>query len=56
MRHLKLVLVAMLLWMGATTANAQKTAHINVQKIMVEMPEFKAGQAQLKRITNCLPS
>jgi outer membrane protein len=50
MRHLKLVLVAMLLWMGATTANAQKTAHINVQKIMVEMPEFKAGQAQLKKL------
>jgi len=50
MRHLKLVLVGMLLWMGATTANAQKMAHIDVQKIMVEMPEFKAGQAQLKKL------
>ncbi len=50
MRHLKLVLVALLLWMGTSNANAQKIAHINVQKIMTEMPEFKAGQAQLKKL------
>ena len=50
MRHLKLVLAALLLWMGTSNANAQKIAHINVQKIMTEMPEFKAGQAQLKKL------
>ena len=50
MRHLKLVLAALLLWMGTTNANAQKIAHIDVQKIMTEMPEFKAGQAQLKKL------
>jgi len=50
MRHLKLALAALLLWMGTTTANAQKIAHIDVQKIMTEMPEFKAGQAQLKKL------
>jgi len=51
MRHLKLVLAALLLWIGTTTANAQqKIAHIDVQKIMTEMPEFKSGQAQLKKL------
>jgi outer membrane protein len=50
MRHLKLVLAALLLWMGTTNANAQKIAHIDVQKILVEMPEFKAGQAELKKL------
>ena len=50
MRHLKLVFAALLLWMGTTNANAQKIAHIDVQKIMTEMPEFKAGQAQLKKL------
>jgi len=50
MRHLKLVLAALLLWIGTTNANAQKVAHIDVQKIMTEMPEFKAGQAQLKKL------
>ncbi len=50
MRHLKLVLAALLLWMGTTTVNAQKIAHIDVQKIMTEMPEFKSGQAQLKKL------
>ena len=50
MRHLKLVMAVMLLWMGTTTANAQKIAHIDVQKVITEMPEFKAGQAQLKKL------
>ncbi len=50
MRHLKLVLAALLLWMGTTNANAQKIAHIDVQKIMTAMPEFKAGQAELKKL------
>ena len=50
MKQIKLVLVVMLLWMGTTTVNAQKIAHINVQQIMTEMPEFKQGQAQLKKL------
>ena len=50
MRHLKLVLAALLIWMGTTNVSAQKIAHINVQKIMTEMPEFKAGQAELKKL------
>ena len=50
MKHLKLVLVALLVWMGTTNANAQKVAHIDVHKIMTEMPEFKAGQAELKKL------
>jgi len=50
MRHLKLVMAVMLLWMGTTAANAQKIAHIDVQKVITEMPEFKAGQAQLKKL------
>ncbi len=50
MKHLKLVLAAMLLWLGTSHVNAQKIAHIDVQKIMSEMPEFKAGQAELKKL------
>ncbi len=50
MRHLKLVLAALLIWLGTTNTNAQKMAHIDVQKIMSEMPEFKAGQAELKKL------
>ena len=50
MKHLKLVFAALLLWMGTINANAQKVAHIDVQKIMTEMPEFKAGQAELKKL------
>ncbi len=50
MKHLKLFLVGMLLWMGTTTATAQKIAHVSVQKVMSEMPEFKQGQAQLKKL------
>jgi len=50
MRHLKLILAALLIWIGAGNINAQKIAHINVEKIMTEMPEFKDGQAQLKKL------
>jgi len=50
MRHLKLALAVMMLWMGTTAVNAQKMAHISVQKIMTEMPEFKASQASLKKL------
>jgi len=50
MRHLKLVLAALLIWMGTGMNAQQKIAHIDVQKIMSEMPEFKAGQAELKKL------
>ncbi len=51
MRHLKLVLAALMLWLGISNVNAQqKIAHIDVQKILSEMPEFKAGQAEMKKL------
>ncbi len=50
MRHLKLLFAGLLLWMGTTVSAQTKIAHINVQKIMTEMPEFKSAQAQLKKL------
>ncbi len=51
MRHLKLVLAALMLWLGISNVDAQqKIAHIDVQKILSEMPEFKAGQAEMKKL------
>lgn len=51
MKHFKTLAIAFVLLMSATTfATAQsKVAHIDVQKLMSEMPEMKAAQAQLKK-------
>lgn len=52
MKHFKTLAIAFVLLMSATTfATAQsKVAHIDVQKLMSEMPEMKAAQAQLKKL------
>ncbi|ETN95054.1 periplasmic chaperone for outer membrane proteins Skp [Zhouia amylolytica] len=51
MKHLKSFLVAIALIGAVSFANAQsKVAHINVQQLMSEMPEFKAAQAELKKL------
>lgn len=52
MKDFKTLAIAFVLLMSATTfATAQsKVAHIDVQKLMSEMPEMKAAQAQLKKL------
>ena len=51
MKHLRLLLVAVL-FMGATTiTNAQaKMAHINTQQLVEAMPDMKSAQSQLEKL------
>ena len=52
MKKMKIVLVAMALFVGATSfVNAQsKIAHINAQELIEAMPEYKAAQSQLEKV------
>ncbi len=51
MRNIRTLMIALALFFGATTMlTAQvKIAHINVQKLLEEMPERKSIEAQLKK-------
>lgn len=52
MKQIKKIAVAMVLFIAATGfVNAQsKIAHIDVQKLLSEMPEMKAADAELKKL------
>ena len=52
MKQVVKVAVAIVLFVAATTGvQAQsKTAHINVQELLSQMPEMKAAQAELKKL------
>src|SRR5690606_29471009 len=52
MKQIKKIAVAIVLFVAATSfVNAQaKMAHIDVQKLLSEMPEFKAAEAELKKL------
>ena len=52
MRNIRTLMVAIALFFGATTMlTAQvKIAHIDVQKLLEEMPERKSIEAQLKKL------
>lgn len=52
MKQVVKVAVAIVLFVAATTGvQAQsKTAHINVQDLLMQMPEMKAAQAELKKL------
>lgn len=52
MKHLKTLLVAATLFIGATSyMNAQtKVAHINTQELVEAMPAMKAAQAELEKL------
>ncbi|MEL6810073.1 MAG: OmpH family outer membrane protein [Bacteroidota bacterium] len=51
MKNLKLLFVAALLFVGATSVNAQsKVAHIDTQALVEAMPEMKAAQSQLEKL------
>lgn len=53
MKKLKKVIIALVLIIAATSfVNAQsKIAHINVSDLLAEMPEMKAAQAELKKLS-----
>src|SRR5690606_40997535 len=52
MKQIKRIAVAIVLFVAATSfVNAQaKIAHIDVQKLLSEMPEMKAAEAELKKL------
>lgn len=54
MKHLKTLLFATALFIGATsfTAAQSKIAHINTQELVMAMPEYKAAQAEVKKLGN----
>jgi len=52
MKQLKCLLIAAVLFAGIQSVSAQaKVAHINVQELMTTMPEMKAANAQLEKLT-----
>ena len=52
MRNIRTLMIALALFLGATTmVSAQaKVAHIDVQKLLEEMPERKSIESQLKKL------
>jgi outer membrane protein len=52
MKHLKTLLFAAALFLGATsfTAAQSKVAHINTQELIKAMPEYKAAQAEIEKL------
>ena len=51
MKHLKKLLLVAIFTMGlGGVANAQKTAHINTEKLLAAMPATKAMQAELEKL------
>lgn len=53
MKQVKKIAIALVLFVAATNfANAQsKVAHIDVQKLLSEMPEMKAAESELKKLS-----
>ena len=51
MKHFKTLLLVAIFTIGLSgVANAQKTAHINTDKLLAEMPETKALKAELEKL------
>ena len=52
MKHLKTLLFATALFIGATsfTAAQSKLAHINTQELIKAMPEYKQAQAEIEKL------
>jgi outer membrane protein len=53
MKNVKKIAVALMLFVAATSfVNAQsKVAHIDVTKLLADMPEMKAAEAELKKLS-----
>ena len=55
MKQLKSLLIAAVMFLGASEVNAQsKTAHIDVQELLSKMPEMTAAKAQLETLSKTL--
>ncbi len=51
MKHLKTLLFATLLFIGATSfTDAQNIAHISTQELIKAMPEYTAAQAEIEKL------
>ncbi len=50
MKHIKFILIALLMGLGIQAQAQQKIAHIDIQKVLAEMPEYKQAQAELKQL------
>ncbi len=50
MKHIKLLIAGLLMIAGLNVQAQQKIAHIDVQKILSEMPEYKQAQAELQKL------
>ena len=48
----KLIICAICAFCGITTASAQKFGHVNTQEIVQIMPEFKAAQTELEKLSS----
>ena len=52
MKQIKTLLIAAVMFFGASTMNAQtKVAHIDVQDLLSKMPEITAANAQLEKLS-----
>jgi outer membrane protein len=51
MKKLQIVLFALLLTLGWQAHAQQRIAHLNVAKILAEMPEYKKAQAELQQLS-----
>lgn len=58
MKQFKKLVIVIVLMVGAVNfANAQsKIAHINVEKLMADMPEMKTAEAELKKLSETYQS
>ncbi len=56
MKQVKKIAIALVLFVAATSfVNAQsKVAHIDVQQLLSDMPEMKAAQSELKKLSETL--
>jgi outer membrane protein len=53
MKQLKFLVIAALMFAGVQTATAQsKIAHINVQDLIMNMPEMKSANTQLQKLSD----
>ncbi len=51
MKQIKILLLTAMLMLGYGMQAQQKIAHLDVQKILVEMPEYKQAQAELQKLS-----
>lgn len=50
MRHLKSLVIITFMTLGLGFANAQKVAHVNLERVVANMPETRALQAEIAKI------